>query len=91
MFKVRILGAPKPETADERKKREDAAKKAGKETRTRSRATVLAAFDVDTDNAAEVTKIVANTIAKQAADKQKAVVTVQMSRVGGVDPAAVTW
>lgn len=96
MFKVRLLGAPKAETAADKKKREEKeakAKKDGKEVRTRGpRANVLVAFDVDTESAAEVTKVVANTIAKQSTESQKAVRAIQVQRVvAGVDPTAVTW
>lgn len=91
MYKVKILGTPKPLTPEQRKKAEDKAKKSGKEFIARERPAVLSTFTVDTDSPAEVTKVVANTIAKQSAQSQGKVAGIEMRKVGASDPGAVAW
>lgn len=91
MYRVKIYGAPKALTADQKKKAEEKAKKSGKEFSPRERPTILSNFTVDTDDATKVTQVVANTIAKQSKESQGKVRGIEMRIVGASDPGSVAW
>jgi len=75
MFQVSLYGVPTPKT--------DADK--GKKKSKRERLTRLARFTVETDNSAEVTKVVANTLSKLPTAKQVAVVSIDIRQVAKPD------
>jgi hypothetical protein len=95
MYKVKIMGEPKPATDAQKAKHNTAvakAKKEGKEPPVlRDRPSVLSTFTVDSDDPIKVTTVVANTVAKQSQASRDKVRGLEMRRVGASDPGTVQW